>query len=161
MGKRILHDHHHDGIDRRGFLECMAWAGTGVIWTFAAGVPASRLLAQPAKPGAGDGLTFVQISDTHLGFSKPANPDVAGTLKASVEKINALPKQPEFILHTGDLSHLAKPAEFDAMDQLLKGARQQQVYFVPGEHDLAGDDGKEYLARYSKNTKGAGWHSFD
>jgi Icc protein len=159
LSKRILHDHHNDGVDRRGFLECMAWAGTGVVWTIAAGVPTSRLIAQPGKPGTG--LSFVQISDTHLGFAKPANPDAGATLEIAVAKINSLPQQPEFILHTGDLSHLAKPAEFDAMDQLLKGAHQKQVFFVPGEHDLATDDGKEYLSRYGKNTKGQGWYSFD
>ncbi len=108
MKRTILCDHNHDGIDRRGFLECMAWAGTGVLWTVAGGVPTSRAFGQGLEAAAG-GLSFVQISDSHIGFSRPANPDVTGTLQAA-NKINALPQPPEFILHTGGLTHLAKPA---------------------------------------------------
>jgi 3',5'-cyclic AMP phosphodiesterase CpdA len=97
-------------------------------------------------------LTFVQISDSHIGFNKPANPDVNGTLQATVDKINSLPVQPEFIIHTGDLSHLAKASEFDTMDQILKGANQKQMFYVPGEHDTSNDDGKQYLERYVKRV---------
>jgi 3',5'-cyclic-AMP phosphodiesterase len=162
LKKRIIHDHNQDGIDRRGFLECMAWAGTGVLWTVAAGVPTSKVFGQTLTgPAAMGDLTFVQISDSHIGFNRPANPDVTGTLRATVDKINALPQQPEFILHTGDLTHLSKPAEFDTMDQVLKAARPQQIHYVPGEHDMSSDDGKLYLERYGKGTKGAGWYSFD
>jgi len=109
------------------------------------------------------GLHFVQISDSHMGFNKPANPDVVATLQATIEKINALPDQPEFIIHTGDLSHDSKAAQFDALDQVLKGAKPKQVYFVPGEHDTSVDDGKLYLERYGKsaNAKGSGWYSFN
>jgi 3',5'-cyclic AMP phosphodiesterase CpdA len=96
-----------------------------------------------------------------MGFNKPANTDVAGTLKAAIDKINALPTQPSFILHTGDITHLSKPEEFDGVDQLLKGASAKDVFYVPGEHDVIGDDGKQYLERYGKNAKGAGWYSFD
>ena len=87
MKKRILHNHNDDGIDRRGMLECMAWAGTGVLWTVGSGVLSSRLFGQAP---AGEGLHFVQISDSHIGFNKPANTDVAGTLQAAIDKINAL-----------------------------------------------------------------------
>jgi 3',5'-cyclic-AMP phosphodiesterase len=160
MAKRILHNHSPDGIDRRGFLECMAWAGTGVIWTMAGGVPTSRAFGQDAKNTKGD-LSFVQISDSHIGFNKPANPDVSGTLQATVDKINALPREPEFIIHTGDLTHSAKPEEFDTMDQILKGAHPKQIYHVPGEHDVSVDDGQQYLERYGKGTRGSGWYSFD
>jgi len=160
MSKLILHNHNRDGIDRRGFLECMAWAGSGVLWTVAAGVPVSRAFGQTARPAQG-GLHFVQISDSHMGFNKPANPDVTGTLRATIDKINALPREPEFLIHTGDLSHTSKPAEFDTLDQVLKGARPKQVWYVPGEHDMSVDDGKQYLERYGKNTKGRGWYSFD
>jgi 3',5'-cyclic AMP phosphodiesterase CpdA len=160
MAKRILHDHSRDGIDRRGFLECMAWAGTGVLWTVAGGVLRSRALGQPLPDEAGE-LRFVQISDSHIGFSKPANPDVVGTLRAAVEKINAIPNAPDFIIHTGDLSHTSKPAEFDTLDEVLKGARAKQVFYVPGEHDFSIDDGKQYMERYGKRAKGAGWFSFD
>ncbi|HEY2012629.1 MAG TPA: metallophosphoesterase [Bryobacteraceae bacterium] len=160
MSKRIVHNHHADGLDRRGFLECMAWAGTGVIWTIGSGVPRSRAFAQNMTPAKGE-LTFVQISDSHIGFNKPANTDVTATLQAAIDKINALPARPDFIIHTGDLSHTSKPAEFDTLDQLLKGARPSQVYFVPGEHDTSVDDGKLYLERYGKGTKGLGWYSFN
>jgi len=160
MSKRILHDHNHDGIDRRGFLECMAWAGTGVLWTIAGGVPTSRAFGQDAKSVAGD-LNFVQISDSHIGFNKPANPDVNGTLQATVDKINALVVEPEFIIHTGDLTHTSKPAEFDTMDEILKSASPKLIHHVPGEHDVSVDDGQQYLERYGKGTRGKGWYSFD
>jgi len=160
MSRRILHDHNNDGIDRRGFLECMAWAGTGVVWTISGGIASSQAFGQ-ASDGANGSLTFVQISDTHIGFNKPANPDVLGTLRATVEKINALPQAPELILHTGDLTHLAKPAEFDDLDQMLRSARLPQIHYVPGEHDMGADDGKLYLERYGKGSQGRGWYSFD
>ena len=120
----------------------------------------SRLGDFDAKKMAGE-LSFVQISDSHMGFNKPANPDVTGTLKAAVDKINGLSTPPQFLLHTGDISHLSKPEEFDTVDQILKGASAKDVFFVPGEHDVLNDDGKQYLDRYGKNTKGAGWYSFD
>ena len=160
MSKRIIHDHNHDGIDRRGLLQCMAWAGTGVVWTVGSGLLNSRLFGQSMKPAEGE-LHFVQISDTHMGFNKPANPDVGATLQATIDKINALPEQPEFIIHTGDLSHMSKPGEYDTLDQLLKGVKTKQVFFVPGEHDTSIDDGQEYLQRYGKNTMGRGWFSFN
>src|SRR5579871_3830542 len=119
LAKLIVRDDNTDGIDRRGFLECMAWAGTSVVWTIAGGVPGSRAFGQGTRGSKGE-LRFVQISDSHIGFNKPANPDVTGTLQATVEKINALPSGPEFIIHTGDLSHLSKPAEFDTLEQVLK-----------------------------------------
>jgi 3',5'-cyclic AMP phosphodiesterase CpdA len=115
-------------------------------------------MTHPAK--AAD-FCFVQISDSHIGFSKPANPDVNGTLNAAVAKINALEKQPDFILHTGDISHLAKPGEFDTTQQILSGLRQKDLLYVPGEHDVTGDDGKEYFSRFSKKNPGNGWFSFD
>src|ERR1700751_3578316 len=138
----------------------MAWAGTGVLWTIGAGVPSSRAFGQNMKAAKGQ-LHFVQISDSHMGFNKPANPDVTGTLQATIEKINALPAAPEFIVHTGDLSHLSKPSEFDTLDQVLKSSRQKNIFYVPGEHDTSVDDGKQYLERYGKGTKGRGWYSFD
>jgi 3',5'-cyclic-AMP phosphodiesterase len=160
----ILHDHNHDGIDRRGFLKCMAWAGTGAFCVMQGGVlksyALSGLTGLKEKQIKGD-FSFVQISDSHMGFNKPANTDVAGTLKAAIDKINALPTQPSFILHTGDITHLSKPEEFDGVNQLLKSASVKDVFYVPGEHDVIGDDGKQYLERYGKNAKGAGWYSFD
>lgn len=160
MAKLIHHDHNHDGIDRRGFLECMAWAGTGVLWTVSGGILTSEAFGQ--SKGTKGELHFVQISDSHIGFNKPANPDVSATLQATVDKINALPDQPEFLIHTGDLSHDSKEAEYDTMDQVLKGVKQKQIYYVPGEHDTSIDDGKLYLGRYGKavGAKGTGWYSF-
>src|SRR6202040_4037705 len=121
----LLHDHNHDGVDRRGFLKCMAWAGTGAFCVIQGGVLKSYSLSRLPAPGSKETmgeLSFVQISDSHMGFNKPANTDVAGTLKAAVEKINGLSIPPEFMLHTGDISHLSKPEEFDDADQILKGA---------------------------------------
>src|SRR5262249_42169454 len=120
-------------IGRRGALKCMAWAGTGLVWTVAGGIPFSRTLEAATAPATG--LTFVQISDSHTGFAKDATPDVAGTLKAAIDHIRALPTPPAFIIHTGDITHLSKPAEFDMADQILGGARAQ-FYYVPGEHDV-------------------------
>ena len=160
MSKFITHDHNQDGIDRRGLLKCMAWAGTGVIWTVSGGLLNSRVFGQNTEAMKGE-LNFVQISDTHIGFNQPANPNVGATLQATIQKINALPDQPDLILHTGDLSHMSKPGEYDTLDQMLKTAKPSHVFFVPGEHDTSIDDGKEYLRRYGKNTKGRGWFSFD
>ena len=120
----------------------------------------SRLPDMSSKEAMGE-LSFVQISDSHMGFNKPANPDVAGTLKVAVDKINALSAAPEFMLHTGDISHLSKPEEFDTVDQILKSAKPQDVFYVPGEHDVLNDDGKQFLERYGKGSKGGGWYSFD
>ena len=160
----ILYDHNRDGIDRRGFLKCMAWAGTGAFCILEGGVlksfSLSRLSQMDSKELAGQ-LSFVQISDSHMGFNKAANPDVAATLQAAVQKINALTTPPEFILHTGDISHLSKPEEFDTVDQILKSAKPKDIFYVPGEHDVLNDDGKQFLERYGRNSKGSGWYSFD
>ena len=160
---RIVYDHNHDGIDRRGFLRCMAWAGTGALCVMEGGVLKSYALGRGGKMGkiAAGELAFVQISDSHMGFNKPANPDVVGTFQAAIDKINALPVEPEFILHTGDVSHLAKPSEFDTVEQMLKSAKTSEVFYVPGEHDFVGDDGKLFLERFGKNTQGSGWYSFE
>jgi len=158
-----LQDLNNDGIDRRGFLKCMACAGTGVVWTMAGGIPVSKAFAKKISKDAdrGGDFSFVQISDSHMGFNKPANPDVVATLQAAVDKINALPQQPEFLLHTGDITHLSKPEQFDTVDQVLRGASAKDVFFVPGEHDVLDDNGKSYLERYAKSSQGSGWYSFD
>ena len=150
-----------DGIDRRGFLQCMAWAGSGVVWTLGAGIASSRAFGQKNSVADNGGFSFVQISDSHMGFNKPANTDVTATLRTAVDKINALPTTPDFIIHTGDLTHTSKPEEFDTLDQAMLGAKAKQVFYVPGEHDNSVDDGKLYLERYGKGKKGTGWYSFD
>ena len=148
-----------DGIDRRGLLGCMAWVGTGMLWTVAGGVPRSLPIGQ-AQAADLDGLVFTQISDSHIGFAKDANADVPGTVKAGIDRIRSLPRAPAFLLHTGDISHLSKPDEFDLADQLI-GASRLQAYYVPGEHDLLDGDGTAYRERYGKGSLGAGWYSFD
>src|SRR5271163_1357863 len=128
--EHIEHDVTQDGVDRRGFLKCMAWAGTGMLWTISGGVLASKILS-PTRAAAAESMmgdfSFVQISDSHIGFNKPANTDVVGTLKQAIAKINALPTAPDFILHTGDLSHLSEPEEFDTLNQVLKTAKAGQI----------------------------------
>ncbi len=166
MNDLILHNDHHDGIDRRGFLKCMAWTGTGVLWSVSSGLLTSRLLGQTtggaALPAPVGELHFVQISDSHIGFNKPAiNQDVTATFRETIARINALPQAPEFLLHTGDLSHLAEADEFDTLEQLLRDCKTKQVFYVPGEHDILSDNGAQYLERFGKGSLGAGWHSFD
>ncbi len=161
-----MHSHDDDADPgRRHFLKCMAWVGTGAVWTLAAGTmkasPLGHALTHASKLAPGRGaLRFVQISDSHIGFDKPANTDVTATLRAAIAKIKADPDPPAFILHTGDLTHLSKPSEFDTLQQVLAESALPIVY-VPGEHDVLGDDGRMYLERFGKGTQGAGWHSFD
>src|SRR5271156_62540 len=157
-----------DGIDRRGFLKCMAWAGTGLVWSFAGGVPVSRVFGESRHSSNQTSIhsakqadfSFVQISDSHIGFNKAANANVTATLEAALDKINGYSDVTDFLIHTGDLSHSSKPAEFDTLDQVLSGAKRQDFY-VPGEHDTSVDDGKLYLDRYGKGSRGSGWYSFD
>ena len=160
MNEFILTNDNADGIDRRGFLKCMAWAGTGVLWTMSGGLLSSKILGATADTAAGD-FSFVQISDSHIGFNKDANKDVIGTLQKAIAKINSLPKPPDFILHTGDLSHLSEAEEFDALEQNLKQTKTSQIFYVPGEHDVLSDNGAQYRERFGKNTLGSGWYSFD
>ena len=150
-----------DGIDRRGMLKCMAWVGTGLVWSMAGGLASSRVFGQPAVAIVKPTFSFVQISDSHIGFSRDPNKDVAATLKQTIARINALPEPPAFVLHTGDLTHLAKPDEFDMVAELLQEVKTGKVLYVPGEHDFDGDGNKEYLRRHGKGTKGTGWYSFD
>ena len=155
-------DDHQDGVDRRGFLKCMAWAGTGLVWTLSAGVLSSCTLPQASDTTPGD-FTFVQVSDSHIGFNNVPNMDVTGTFQKSMARVTALQSRPAFVLHTGDVSHLSKPDQYDTVDQILKSAKftQDQVYYVPGEHDTFIDNGKAYLDRFGKGTTGNGWRSFD
>ena len=151
-------------LDRRKFLKCMAWVGTGAVWTLSSGVLKGSPLGQSSHGAmmspAGGALRFVQISDSHIGFDKPANTDVTATLRAAIGKIKADPEPPAFVLHTGDLTHLSRPAEFDTLEQVLSEL-SMPVFYVPGEHDVLEDDGNSYLQRFGKGTLGAGWHSFD
>ncbi len=152
-----------DGVDRRGFLECMAWAGTGAYFVLSGGVLNSFALSggMPREQMPKGELAFVQISDSHIGFNKEANPDVVGTLRQAIAKVNALPTRPAFVLHTGDLSQLSKPDQFDTLEQALKELKTEKIFYVPGEHDVLDDDGKAYRERFAKGSMGDGWYSFD
>jgi 3',5'-cyclic AMP phosphodiesterase CpdA len=149
----------HKGMDRRHALECMIWAGSGVLWTVSGGVPVSSLLG--SAHAADTGFSFLQISDSHVGFDKAANPNALATLEEAIAKIGTLPSRPAFMIHTGDITHLSKQKEFDDADQVI-GRAQLAVHYVPGEHDVIDEgNGKAYMERYGKRAKGAGWYSFD
>lgn len=148
---------------RRRFLECMGWAGTGLVWTVSGGVANAALIgaAQAAPRPKVAPFSFVQVSDSHIGFNKDPNPDARATFREAVSRIRAMPQKPAFILHTGDVTQLSKPAEFDDADQILKEAGLP-VFHVPGEHDMLDEgQGKAFLDRYGQGTLGDGWRSFD
>ena len=150
-----------DRPDRRGFLQCMTWAGAGVVWGVAGGIPGAVSLAQADAAPRRAPFSFVQVSDSHIGFAKAANPDARVTFREAVAKIRALPDQPAFIVHTGDVSQLSKDSEFDDADQILKEAGLP-VFHIPGEHDVLDEGaGAAFLARYGKGATGGGWYSFD
>jgi 3',5'-cyclic-AMP phosphodiesterase len=145
--------------DRRQTLKCMLWAGTGVVWTVAGGVPASRLIGSAKAADAS--FSFVQISDSHIGFSKPANPDARSTLDAAIDKVLAMPGNPAFMIHTGDITHTAQPQQFDDALQMI-GRTKLDVHYAPGEHDILDLTTRTaYLERFGKGATGGGWYSFD
>lgn len=157
----IEHEPDHDDIDRRGFLKCMAWAGTGVVFTVAGcGVTTHRLGSANAAKVTGS-LSFVQISDSHIGFDAAANKNVIGTLEQCIARINALPQRPAFVVHTGDHVHLSTPGEFDTAKQLLGTIKTGHVFNVPGEHDVFVDQGKRYRQFFGRGSIGTGYYSFD
>src|SRR4030088_1600756 len=136
-------------IDRRGFLRCMAWAGTGAVWTVSGGLLSGCSLGAPAStapagPRTRD-LFFVQISDSHIGFRGPANQDVTGTFGLAIDQVNALATRPAFVMHTGDLTHTSTPEQFDTVRQMMGTIRAGQVFQVPGEHDSVAGDDRSYL----------------
>ncbi len=151
---------HEDGPSRRKVLECMTWAGTGVLWTITGGVPHSLGLVGEAAAQEAKGLTFLQISDSHMGFDKPANPNVKSTLEEAIGRIKTMPAKPSFMIHTGDITHLSKVSEFDDAEKIISDARLD-VHYVPGEHDIIDPENKLYKERYGRGTKGDGWYSFD
>src|SRR6202161_3754592 len=164
MSKYIKENLDRDGVDRRGFLKCMAWAGTGTLCLLQGGVlksfALSDVLQQKVEHLNGD-LSFVQISDSHIGFNKAANPDVTATLREAIAKVNALETPPSFVLHTGDLTQLSKPDEFDTLAESLKSLRTGCIFYVPGEHDVLNDNGEAFRERFGSGTLGDGWYSFD
>jgi 3',5'-cyclic AMP phosphodiesterase CpdA len=150
-----------NGLDRRKILQCMTWIGTGVLWTVSGGVPRSLGLIDSAVAQAATRLTFLQISDSHIGFDfKAPYPSALNTLGECIAKVNALPVKPAFMIHTGDISHLSRAAQFDDADKVIAATRLD-VHYVPGEHDFVDPERKIFLDRYGRGTKGAGWYSFD
>ena len=154
-----------DQENRRDFLKCMAWAGTGALFAFNGGVGSSigldAAIGAPLYKTAAKPFTFVQVSDSHIGFNKPPNADARATFREAIAKVKALPVQPDFIIHTGDVSQLSKDEEFDDAEQML-GEANLPVFFIPGEHDMLDPaGGKAFLNRFGKGTQGAGWYSFD
>ena len=146
---------------RRKLLRCMAWAGAGTLWSVVGGVPTPFSLGTgEAQAAPASGFAFVQISDSHIGYHGEANPDPNGTLTEALQRIATLPQKPAMIVHTGDVSHLAKPEQFDAAEQLMKTAKLP-VHYIPGEHDTLVDDGKPFFARFNPGVKTGGWYSFD
>src|SRR3954464_6963188 len=131
-----------DGIDRRGFLHCMTWAGTGVLWTLSGGLPQAMGLSKAlaAEPVAtATPFTFLQISDSHVGFDKPANPDALSTLRQAIDRIKLLPVKPNFMMQTAETTRLSRDKESDDPDKVIKQAGLP-VFYVPGEHDLLDDE---------------------
>jgi Icc protein len=164
MAKYIEKNIDRDGVDRRGFLKCMAWAGTGTFCLVQGGVLKSFALGDVLQEKVGHlkgDLSFVQLSDSHIGFNKAANPDVTATLRTAIAKVNALPTPPAFVLHTGDLTQLSKAEEFDTLAESLKSLRTERIFYVPGEHDMLNDNGQLYHERFGQGTQGDGWYSFD
>ena len=146
-------------MKRSGFLDHVGWTGAGLLFTLGSAGTFTRAALASGTSDAGD-LSFVQISDSHIGFDKPANDDVAGSLTAAIAAINALERQPAFVIHTGDVTHLSKPAQFDRAKQLL-GTLKAPVIAIPGEHDVIGDGGKAFAASFGSPDAANPWFSFD
>jgi 3',5'-cyclic AMP phosphodiesterase CpdA len=143
-------------MNRRDFIDHVGWTGAGIAWTLSAsGLMTSIADARSMRAG----LNFVQISDSHIGFTRPENPDVTGTLEKTIDAINAMPVQPSFVVHTGDLTHLAKPAQFDTVKSML-GTLKAPLVVMPGEHDVIGSP-DAYNAAFANKNAPNGWYSFD
>ena len=151
------------GVDRREFLQCMAWTGTGLLWSVSGGVLSSRAIGVGAAEAqtAPASFSFAQISDTHIGFKGDANKDAMGTFEAAIARIKALDPKPAFLIHTGDITHAQKAGAFDVASEALKGTGIERTFYVPGEHDVFADGGTEYLNRFAAGRPGRGWQSFD
>ena len=149
-------------LTRRRALTCLgAWSGAAVLWSVVGGVPRAYGKAADTDAPRVSGFTFAQISDTHIGFHKEANPDVAGTLGRCIADINGLAHKPTFVAHTGDITHLSKPAEFDTADQLFSEIKVDRIHYVPGEHDALDSGLTGYLTRHGQQGNGSPWYSFD
>jgi 3',5'-cyclic AMP phosphodiesterase CpdA len=151
----------HPDPSRRGALKCLAFGGAGTLFTLSGGILTPMALTSTALAQAAGTPLFLQISDTHIGFSKDANPDVAGTLKDTIALANAMKTKPALTIHTGDITHLSRAAEFDTASQLLSDLKAGELHTVPGEHDVTDGMGSEYFARFGKASDNRGYYSFD
>jgi 3',5'-cyclic AMP phosphodiesterase CpdA len=147
------------GLSRRGaVLECMRWAGASVIWTVVGGIPRGHLTGDAHAQSAG--FSFAQISDSHIGFARDPNLDTPGTFQAGCDQIRALAQRPAFLIHTGDVSHLSKPGEFDTAAQIMASTRLD-AFTVPGEHDVLDEATRGFAQRFQKRQPEGGYFSFD
>jgi 3',5'-cyclic AMP phosphodiesterase CpdA len=157
-----MNDHSDaDPTGRRHFLKCMAWAGSGTLFLMKGGVLQARTLDRGAAADADASFSFVQVSDSHVGFHKAPNMDVVGSLRASLALVDAQPRRPDFLIHTGDLTHLSRPEQFETLAGVMGEGRARQVFYVPGEHDVIGDNGAEFFRRFGQRQQPGGWYSFD
>ena len=154
------HNHDDDGVSRRKVLECMTWAGTGLLWTLTGGVPRSLRIVDSALAAAAGRHDFPADQRQPCRLRQAANPNVIATLEEAINKVRAMPEKPSFMIHTGDITHLSKASEFDNADRIISQAKLDGLY-VPGEHDFIDEDVKLYKERYGRGTKGAGYYSFD
>lgn len=145
-------------MDRRQAMRHLLWGGAGVVWTFAGGVPHAMRMGGTAQAGEMGGFTFGQISDSHIGFKAGAHPSAEDTLVEAVAKMAAV--KPDFVIHTGDVSHLSASGQFATAADIMQGVKRE-VYYVPGEHDTIGDGGKLFFQRFGRGRGSGGWYSFD
>jgi 3',5'-cyclic AMP phosphodiesterase CpdA len=150
-------------MSRRQLIRHSAWFGAAVGLTVVGGEVISHVAgtAQAQQVQSRPALRFAQASDSHIGFSGTANPNVVGTFSQAIDRINNLGYAPDFVIHTGDLTHLAAPDQFDQVKQMMTGLRTAHVFTVPGEHDSIDDAGQKYRSAFGAGTRGDGWYSFD
>ena len=144
---------------RRSALKCGLWAGAGILWEVSGGVPRALGLERDAEAATGD-FIFAQVSDSHLGFKKQPNPDSVGTFREAIRRIEDLPVRPAFLIHTGDVSQLSKPAQFATAADII-GGTGLEAHFLPGEHDILDEDGSTFFEHFPTGAKTGGWYSFD
>jgi 3',5'-cyclic AMP phosphodiesterase CpdA len=152
-----------NGMTRRQLIRHSAWFGAAVVLTVAGGEVISQIAGSPGgtQPQARPTLRFAQISDSHIGFKGAANPDVADTFSHAINQVNSMGYTPDFVIHTGDLTHLGTPEQFDQVKQMLTGLNTPHIFTVPGEHDSTDDAGQKYRQTFGAGTRGDGWYSFD
>jgi 3',5'-cyclic AMP phosphodiesterase CpdA len=147
-------------LSRRRFLRHSAWAGAAVVAVVAGGT-VTTVVSDHSRKKIGSDFSFVQISDSHIGFQGAANPDVTATFQDAIDQVNGLPDPPDFVIHTGDLTHFTTLAQFDQVKQMLGGLKTGQVLTIPGEHDSTDDDGQKYRSIFGAGSHGDGWYSFN